>query len=170
MKVLFLDFDGVLNSEQSKIFWQSREDQATWESKMKTFQGSMLDYIAMEFCPIAISNLEHLLRRNEDLKIVVSSSWRSNRTVEGLRDIFKMSSIISERIIDKTDSFSNIRGEEIQRWLDEHPEVDSYVIVDDDERMLESQKENFVNTSTLHGFQYGDYLWAERILGKWSGK
>ena len=167
MKVLFLDFDGVLNSEQSKIFWQNREDQSCWEANMKTFQGSMLDYIAMEFCPIAISNMEHLLRRNEDLMIVVSSSWRAQRDVQGLKDLFKCSKLIADRIIDKTDNFSNIRGEEIQKWLDAHEEVENYVIVDDDERMLDSQKENFVHTSTLHGFQYADHLWAERILGKW---
>lgn len=167
MKVLFLDFDGVLNSEQSKVFWQNLKDQAAFEEQMKTSSGGILEQIAMEFCPIALSNMEELLRRNKDLKIVISSSWRSARSVEELKELFK-SKLISEAIIDKTESFSNTRGEEIQKWLSEHSEVTNYVIVDDDRNMLESQKENFVNTSPLHGFQYGDFLWAERILGKWS--
>lgn len=166
MKVLFLDFDGVLNSEQSKIFWHNIKDQAAFEEQMKTSSGGILEMIAMEFCPIALSNLDELLRRTPELKIVISSSWRASRSVEELKDLFK-SSLIRDAIIDKTESFSNTRGEEIQKWLNEHPKVTHYVIVDDDRNMLESQKDNFVNTTNLHGFQYGDLLWAERILGKW---
>ena len=151
---------------QSRIFWENIKDQAAFEEQMKTSSGGILEQIAMEFCPIALSNMEELIRRTPDLKIVISSSWRAARTVEELKELFK-SKIISNAIIDKTDSFSNTRGEEIQKWLNEHPKVTSYVIVDDDRNMLESQKDNFVNTTNLHGFQYGDLLWAERILGKW---
>lgn len=164
MKVLFLDFDGVLNSEQSKIFWRNQKDQTTWEQEMKTYEGGMLEYIAKEYCPIALSNLEELLRRNTDLKIVVSSSWRVSRTVQELKELF-LSKLISDAIIDKTESFHNVRGIEIQKWLNEHLEVTRYVIVDDDSNMIDSQIDNFVKTSSLHGFQYGDLLWAETILG-----
>jgi hypothetical protein len=148
---------------QSRVFWENIKDQATFEEQMKTSSGGILEQIAMEFCPICLSNMEELIRRTPDLKIVVSSSWRVSRSVEELKDLFK-SKIISSIMIDKTESFSNTRGEEIQRWLDEHPEVTQYVIVDDDSTMTERQKENFVKTSPLHGFQYGDMLWAERIL------
>lgn len=163
MNFLFLDFDGVLNSEQSKIFWQNLKDQASWEKDMQVSSGGILEQIAMEFCPIAISNLEELIRRT-GVKIVVSSSWRSMRSVQELKEIFK-SKLISDAIIDKTESFSNTRGEEIQKWLDEN-EHDKYVILDDDQRMLLSQKDNFIRTSPLHGFQYGDMIWAERILSR----
>lgn len=165
MKILFLDFDGVLNSMQSRIFWENIKDQTAFEEQMKTYSGGILEMIAMEFCPICLSNMDELIRRNPDLKIVISSSWRMSRSVEELKELFK-SELISSRMIDKTDSFSNIRGEEIQKWLDEHPEVTHYVIVDDDSTMTEQQKDNFVKTSPLHGFQYGDMLWAERILTK----
>lgn len=163
MRVLFLDFDGVLNSEQSKVFWQNIKDQAAFEEEMKTSSGGILEQIAMEFCPIALSNLEELIRRTHDLKIVISSSWRVSRSVQELGELFK-SKLISNIIIDKTESFSNVRGKEIQKWLDEHTDVEQYVILDDDQIMTEQQKENFVKTSVLHGFQYGDMLWAERIL------
>lgn len=167
MKVLFLDFDGVLNSLQSAIFWRNRRDQTNWENDMyRDWAGTLKEYIAMEFCPIAFSNVEELARRVPDLKIVISSSWRVGETVESLREILKPSKLIGERIIDTTESFSNIRGKEIQKWLDAHPEVTQYVILDDDANMLDSQKENFIHTSSLHGFQYGDILWALRILGE----
>lgn len=165
MKVIFLDFDGVLNSEQSKVFWQNLKDQDTWEKEMQVSSGGILEQIAMEFCPIALSNLEELIRRNAGVKIVISSSWRSSRSVSELKEIFK-SRIISSTIIDKTESFSNVRGEEIQKWINEHPYIEKYVILDDERNMLDSQKDNFINTSMLHGFQYGDMLWADRILSK----
>lgn len=165
MKVLFLDFDGVFNSEQSKVFWENIKDQSTWEKDIGNFNGGMLEMFAKEYCPIALSNMEHLLRRNSEVKIVVSSSWRTSRTVEELKEVFN-SRLISDAIFDKTESFSNVRGEEIKKWLTEHPEVTQYVIVDDENNMLDEQKENFVKTSPLHGFQYGDMLWAERILIK----
>lgn len=165
MKVLFLDFDGVLNSHQSAHFWHNKRDQSKWENEMySSWTGTLKEYIAHEFCPIAMSNVEELVRRVPDLKIVISSSWRVGETIESLREILKPSQLIGSRIIDKTDSFSNIRGNEIQKWLNEHPEVTHYVILDDDSDMLDSQKENFVHTSSLHGFQYGDLLWALRIL------
>lgn len=165
MKVMFLDFDGVINSHQSATFWHNKRDQATWENEMySSWPGTLKEYIAHEFCPIALSNVEELVRRVPDLKIVVSSTWRVGETVETLKEILKPSQLICDRIIDKTDSFSNVRGNEIQRWLDAHPEVTHYVILDDDSDMLDSQKKNFVKTSSLHGFQYGDLLWALRIL------
>lgn len=173
MKVLFLDFDGVLNSHQSATFWHNKRDQDKWENEMyASWPGTLREYIAQEFCPIAMSNVEELMRRVPDLKIVVSSTWRIGETVEGLRKILAPSKLIGDAIIDTTPYFRHKdgsdpdRGYEIKDWLDRHPQVTHYVIVDDDADMLESQKENFVNTSSLHGFQYGDMLWALRILGE----
>lgn len=34
MKVLFLDFDGVINSHQSANFWHSKRDQKAWENEL----------------------------------------------------------------------------------------------------------------------------------------
>lgn len=168
MKILFLDFDGVLNSRQSQTFWHNKRDQSLWENEMySSWQGTLKEYLAFEFCPIAMSNVEELFRRVPDLKIVVSSSWRHGETVETLKKILYPSQLISNAIIDITPYFrgEKPRGAEIQNWLDKHPEVEEYVIVDDDSDMLETQKENFVRTSSLHGFLFGDMLWALRILG-----
>ena len=38
------------------------------------------------------------------------------------------------------------RGYEIQGWIDTH-EIDNYVILDDDNNMLDTQRNNFVRTS-----------------------
>jgi hypothetical protein len=106
MKVLFLDFDGVLNSHQSAHFWHNKRDQSKWENEMYTaWQGTLREYIAQEFCPIAMSNVEELIRRIPDLKIVVSSTWRLGETVETLRKILYPSKLIGDAIIGMTPRF-----------------------------------------------------------------
>ncbi len=167
MRVIFLDFDGVLNSHQSFNFWKNKRDQTKWENEMYSeWQGSLKEYLAMEFDPIALNNVEDLIRSVPDLKIVVSSTWRLGETVESLQKILAPAKLVSAAVIDVTPRFpGKPRGEEIQDWLNRHPDVTDYVIIDDDSDMLESQKDHFVHTSTLHGFQYGDKLWALRILG-----
>lgn len=170
MKVVFLDFDGVLNSTQSNNFWKSRRTQDQWEEGLRKWDGSMQEYIAEEFCPICVNNLEELFRRVPNLKIVISSSWRINNDIESLKRILSPAKLASNAIIDITPRFLDLstRGLEIKHWLDnyEEEEITHYVIIDDANVMLDEQKKNFVHTSELHGFQYGDMLWALRILGE----
>lgn len=163
---MFLDFDGVINSHQSSTFWHNKRDQSKWENEMySSWEGTLFEYLAHEFCPIALSNVEELCRRVPDLKIVVSSTWRLGNEVADLQKILAPAKLVAMAIIDKTPAFRDgPRGNEIQHWLDNHPEVTEYVIVDDDRDMLDSQQDHFVNTSSLHGFQYGDMLHALRIL------
>jgi len=168
MRVIFLDFDGVINSEQSSTFWHNKRDQEKWENEMySSWEGTLFEYLAHEFCPIALSNVEELVRRVPDVKIVVSSTWRLGHTVDDLKKILKHAKLVADAIIDVTPAFRDgPRGNEIKDWLDRHPEVTNYVIIDDDRDMLEEQQENFVNTSSLHGFLYGEMLQAERILDR----
>ncbi len=166
MKIIFLDFDGVLNSLQSFKYWDKKRNQQDWEKDLRDAQVSLLEYMADEFCPICVNNVEELIIRTPGVKIVVSSSWRVGRTIEDLKQILKFSPTIGDAIIDVTESLHSKRGNEIQKWLDEHPEVTDYVILDDDSDMLDSQQKNFVKTAFMHGFQYGDMLWALRVLGE----
>lgn len=169
MKVLFLDFDGVLNSHQSSTFWHNKRDQSKWENEMYAdWKGTLKEYIAQEFCPIALSNIETLMRRIPGLKIVVSSTWRFGETVDSLKKILYPAKLVADAIIDVTpaiykDGDEVPRGLEIQAWLDKHPEVTNFVIVDDDDDM-EHLKDKLVNTSALHGFMFKDMLDAARML------
>ena len=58
------------------------------------------------------------------------------------------------------------RGSEIKAWLDMHPEVKKYVIIDDDGDMLEEQMSNFVMTYFYSGFQDEHLEKAIRILNE----
>lgn len=156
MKVIFLDFDGVLNSTQSVIYHLRRNTQYD-----TIFFG--------DWCPIAFSNLVRILDKLPEAKIVISSSWRCGRTLDELRDILKEHGVVPDKVIDKTPHHSergSERGWEIQDWLDAHPEVTHYVILDDDADMLEHQKPNFVNTDAHVGLTIHDACHAYGILGE----
>jgi hypothetical protein len=57
------------------------------------------------------------------------------------------------------------RGSQIKSWLDKHPEVTHYVILDDDGDMLEDQRStNFIKISRLNGFMFSDTIQAGKIL------
>jgi hypothetical protein len=149
MKVLFLDIDGVLNSEQ---FYRALYRQVN------------VALALTDFCPIACSNLMEILVEAPEVKIVVSSSWRIGTELSELRQILWANAKVPEnRVIDKTPLLSDWggpRGFEIQAWLDKHPEVTKFVILDDTDDM-EHLKPFLVLTDLKHGLQLRD---SEKVL------
>lgn len=127
MKVIFLDIDNVLN-----VMPQGHDE-----------------YGAI-FHPEFVNNLRYIVN-NTKAFIVISSSWR-HVGLKQIRDMWASRSLPGN-VIDITgerldlDCFSKQRGTEIQEWLDKHPEVTSYVILNDDADMLESQWDKFVMCS-----------------------
>ena len=80
-----------------------------------------------------------------------------------------------ENIIDKTpitifgiygSTYHFTRGEEIQMWLEWHPKVTNYVIIDDRTDFLDEQKERFVHVNSYRGFTDEDLNLAITILNK----
>jgi hypothetical protein len=119
--VLFLDVDGVLN----RVGTRERSPHGTYG--VETAKVELL-------CEIVGAT---------DCDIVVSSTWRKyDDLMTHLHDRLEN---LSARIIGttpvldrRTDSglyVAKVRGDEIQAWLDEHPEVNRFVIVDDDSDM-----------------------------------
>jgi len=80
-----------------------------------------------KFNPKAVSNINLLISYTR-AKIVVSSTWRTQFTLQQLKDIFRSNGIDGE-VVDKT-SIGLTRGEEIQEWIDYHG-VESYIVIDD---------------------------------------
>ena len=120
-KVIFLDIDGVLN-----VIGQGHD----------------------EFGQLFHKHFEDNLRwiiEQTGAKIVISSSWR----VIGLKRIKQMweQRNLAGEIIGITSYMEERhRGKEIQQWLNKN-KVHTYVIIDDDADMLDSQLNNFVQTS-----------------------
>lgn len=117
MKTIFLDIDGVLNSA-----WTLERERGTFGIDKK---------MAVIF--------KHILR-STGAKVVLSSSWRLHKEH---REIVRKKVC---RFIDCTPHMPLMggaeqmeRGKEIKAWLDKHPEVTSYAILDDDSDMLPDQ-------------------------------
>jgi len=116
MKIIFLDIDGVLNTNRH-LRRQYREKG----------RGKVT---AHDWCPIACRHVT-LLCEQFDARIVVSSTWRFEHGLDGLRHFFEANEISSEFVIGITpvllgerDWGSYNRGEEIERWLRESdPEI-----------------------------------------------
>lgn len=145
MKILFLDIDGVLNSTRSAVAFGG------YPMNVEKPHMERFDHVAVA--------LIKKICKDTGAKIVLSSVWR---LYEGHMN---MANALHLPIIDSTpEKLTALRGEEIAMWLRDHPEVEKYVIIDDDSDMLEDQMPYFVQTSHLNGFLYQDYLKALEIL------
>jgi hypothetical protein len=156
MRVIFLDFDGVLNSVASMIY----------NNRLK-LQG-LSDIPTNEaFCPISCSNLEYILEELPDVQVVVSSNWRKDKTLNSLQEIFKINDILPKRMIDTTPiAKDNYRGTEVDMYLKEHPEITDFVIIDNDSDM-EPYMDRLVQTDSRNGLTFTD---AEKVIEMLGGK
>lgn len=168
--IVFLDFDGLLNnipeliSRQRKLInGQTKE----YDLKLKSTEG-LDEFWANEMCWNNFQPIIKCLSQIQNLKIVISSSWRNYKNVEKWNHQFSLIEGWNFEIIDITPkrldcdkeveiiggfkSVSN-RGKEIQCWLDNHSELfENYCILDDENDMLVSQINNFVQTNQDVGF------------------
>lgn len=125
MRIIFLDWDGVLN-----VIPEGHD----------------------EFGAIPhrhfVENLDKIIRET-GAKIVFTANMR----LDGLDKIREMwdKRKYPGCVLDITPVNSNIhgvRGEEIDHWLQKHKnQIESYVILDDDDDMLEYQMDRFVYTN-----------------------
>jgi len=127
VKILFLDIDGVLNI-------------------VSIDEGR--DQYGQIFHKHFVDNLQWIIEQT-DAKIVISSDWKSSGLVI-IKEMWKNRNLPGD-IIDVTtylgDDFS--RGHEIQDWIDNHRDsIESYVIIDDTDCVLEHQLPFFVRTSS----------------------
>lgn len=150
-KILFLDFDGVLNSaDNSEILMKLLPDNP--ELLHRFIPGIIFD----ERC---VRWLAYIVRES-GCKIVISSSWRLQYELEELQQIWKNNEFPGE-IIDYTPFDGNVtfnsngelsrdfeRGREIQMWIDRHKPF-RYCILDDEFDMLPEQV--FVQTDPEFG-------------------
>lgn len=167
MKIIFLDFDGVLNSNN----WYSRRFNEIGTSNISG------KYPLYEFDPLSIKELNRIIEQT-GASVVVSSSWRVGNRIEDLQQMLDAVGFVG-KVIDTTPRFRTKgtdnnqnaitytipRGCEIDWWLRETGKfkrinwscelqieyldkamVKNYVILDDDSDMLYGQREHYVKT------------------------
>lgn len=152
--VIFLDIDGVLYNyaDQNKVTKKVKELFGPLR-----IHNNWVCSIAVShfFNKRALKNLTTLIREIEKTRkvwIVISSNWRENRTVDELKNSYFGIHEFSRNIVDKTpDKISQLdlksccsvvdshlknnylvcRASEIQYWLNQHPEIIDYAVLDD---------------------------------------
>ena len=139
MKVIFLDIDGVLNSDE--YFDRIRD------LNMQGIQ-SEVDIEKIKLLKKAIDET--------GAKVVLSSSWRYTRNAQYLKQLLLQYNIFA----DSTPFLQNKRGLEIKKWLENNPNVEDFVILDDeifdsyDEELLSK----LIKISNGNGISLGEGL------------
>ena len=147
MKVIFLDFDGVITIPPK---WNLEPNRIAKIKKLVEETGAKI---------VVSSSWRHGLKRNFkwELEDNANNDDHTNNMIAWLRD----------NIYDITPNvgLGYGRGGEIQKWLNEHlKEIENYVILDDDSDMWPSQFFHFVQTDYQTGFTEHEYDLAYRIL------
>ena len=125
MKIVFLDFDGVLNTRHHI---EQVDLDPTW-----VLGGGPPEQIAKMLCEQRVALLDDLLRRT-GARIVYSTSWRLHWPRETLTEMLALRGLSAERSpLGVTPSLpTRNRGGEIAAWLEESgQDVESFVILDD---------------------------------------
>jgi len=146
MKVIFLDFDGVLN---------------------KFTDPESLLYLSKE----CVENLNSLVERSGS-KIVITSQWRTLYPMVDLRQILINAGLKYPRcIIGATPDLLGeprvtSRGEEIDKWLKKtEKDIDSFVIIDDEDDMKPFM-DRLVQTNYDNGLTKDDIERAVSIISR----
>lgn len=115
MKVIFLDIDGVMNSQKYDL--------------EKGNDGGIMD-------PTRLDLLKELIDETQ-AEVVLTSSWRHNWSFHEAacfgsgKRIFRELFAHGIRAYDKTPSLFSDRTQEIKAWLEDNPDAESFVILDD---------------------------------------
>ena len=111
MKIIFLDKDGVVNSDRY----------------FDSIKGKQVSELEDDVDPETLDLLEEMTRET-GAKIVITASARYTKGAIPFLDELKRRNIY----LDRTPLISNIRGLEIKQWLVEHPGVEDFAILDDE--------------------------------------
>ena len=172
--LIFLDFDGVLNTENHF-------------AKMTVEGVPTRDYYGPKFDPKAVANLQKIIEAT-DAWIIVSSSWR----YMGLKDLQRMwadrnlpgwiagitplhtdddkllETDLSQQDEITAEMFNSSRGNEIKAYFDEVLKVSSetqrYVILDDLKDVLPEQEDHFLRIDPIVGITEKDVEKAVEVL------
>jgi hypothetical protein len=141
-KIVFLDFDGVLNCDESVCELGTR----------------------YKFWPASIKALNEVLTRT-GARIVISSSWREHWTLSENAAALEKAGLVRGRVVGKTCVSDKERGIQIDSWLKAVPfAVESFVILDDRDDMA-MHRQCLVPVDSKIGFDMKGARRAIEMLG-----
>lgn len=167
MRVVFLDIDGVLNTER-------------YQTRLREEGKSRWDDFGQLFDPEAVENLKMVLDTFPEALLVINSSWKLEGldTMKALWKARLLPGIIHSctpgyvpDLMDiNLENYENIamlagKGNEVKQWLEENAaEGCKYVIFDDMPDFLPEQEEHLVCTDPREGITVEDATTAIKIL------
>ena len=139
MKVIFLDKDGVLNSDEY----------------FDKIQGLEIEGIESDVDVEKVKLLKEAVDET-GAKVVVTASARYTTNGKLLIQFLREQQIL----VDVTPYINNVRGKEIKQWLSEHPKTEDYVILDDEifDSYDEELMKKLIKISNGNGINYGEGL------------
>jgi hypothetical protein len=147
MNVVFLDFDGVVNTPMWSFIDGAYKCRFNFPDDGKVNNWQAVQWVSA-FC------------QDYNYSIVISSTWRldGERIAKNCLVMGGLRSGI--RILGATPHLlGKQRGEEITMWLSEHPEVKGYLIFDDDSDMT-CHMDRLVQSNVSSGFTRDEYARA----------
>lgn len=137
MKVVFLDIDGVVNTlmiSKEPFHYEGRS----------SIERDGFYYDLCSPSDGRVSNIQALtwlekICKDYNLSIVLSSTWRFHYE-EACEALYNSGLSKDIKIVGATPRLGTRRGIEIQAYLDEHPEVEDFIIIDDDLDMCHLMK------------------------------
>ena len=150
-KILFIDFDGVLNNKE---MWCHASDNTS-------LINDTCQYLSQKL----VEKL-NLIIEVTNCDIVISSSWRTYHPIKELKSfLVKKGFKYSEKIIDVTPDVNAVKREyEINVWLTKNP-TESYAILDDIAFDIETEHpKRFVKTNSVYGLLDEDVKKVIEIL------
>lgn len=147
-RIIFLDYDGVVNTPM----WNDKGTKYTYNFPK---DGKVNNFQAVQWISECCQKFHY--------DIVVTSTWRKKANYKeclingGLRSGIE--------ILDRTEDlgYNTCRGDEIAKYLSDHPEINYYMIIDDEDDMLPEQKDHFIQTNGDVGFNLADFTRFEKI-------
>ena len=161
-KVIFLDIDGVLNTERQ-------------HDRCVNLGADQVDNFGYAFDPVAVANLKRIVDET-GADIVISSSWKFwglstmqklwvNRELPGKLIDVTPNNVSDEMLLSVDLDLMELpagKGSEIKEWLEtKGQQVTHYAILDDLPDMLPEQQSHFVQTDPRVGITKDD---AEKII------
>lgn len=162
-KIVFLDIDGVLNSD----FWNKNHQR-------EISVGTLIDESKIK--------LLCKLIKDTDAQIILHSGWKYwfdpdlrplRREAENLKVLLEKEGLVISGVtpdhateeIKNSKKFSLVKAGEILAWLEQHNDVDAWVVMDDLDLHNAEVARHQVRTDQSIGLIDGDVEKAKRMLG-----
>lgn len=182
MHVIFLDIDGVLNSEAFVLKLEKRHRALGHEEPARPKRETTCDCFKLyrQIDRDAVARVNRIVAETAS-KIVISSTWRKLFDPPDLERILVEHGLVAEIIGATSDGHKDPemvvvhghpermeRGYEIDLWLRRHPEVERFVILDDGGDMA-MHKNRLVQTDCQEGLLDEHVDLSIRVMA-WDGK